>query len=138
MRHGVGQDVLQLRYDAPTSPDKLMDSWAHSVQLGQAEIIPLGDGVRVEYLFGPEYPESAALIPQLIKAGIFEEEVLAKVSPGDQNTLLRYYTPSYLREPYPFELGVTSAARELERRLSGELVIVPLTEEYQSLEIGRA
>ena len=50
MRHGVGQDVLQLRYDAPTSPDKLMDSWAHSVQLGQAEIIPLGDGVRVEYL----------------------------------------------------------------------------------------
>lgn len=133
MRHGVGQDVLQLRYDAPTSPDKLMDSWAHSVQLGQAEIIPLGDGVRVEYLFGPEYPESAALIPQLIKAGIFEEEVLAKVSPGDQNTLLRYYTPIYLREPYPFELGVTSAARELERRLFGELVIVPLTEEYQSL-----
>ena len=77
MRAGVGQDVVQIRYDSPTSPDKLMDSWTHSVQLGQASVIPLPDGVRVEYLMGAEYPEGMALMPQLVKAGIFEEQILA-------------------------------------------------------------
>lgn len=133
MRAGVGQDVVQIRYDSPTSPDKLMDSWTHSVQLGQASVVPLPDGVRVEYLMGAEYPEGMALMPQLVKAGIFEEQILAPLSSSDRSTLLRYYTPIFVREPYPFELGVTAAARDLERQLFGDLVIVPFTEEYQEL-----
>lgn len=133
MRAAVAQDVVQIRYDAPTSPDKLMDSYTHSVQLGQAQIIPLPEGVRVEYRFGAEYPESVVPMPQLIKASVFEEEILAQVSSSDQNTLLRYYTPIFVREPHPFELGVTSAARDLERQFFGNLIIVPLTEEYEAL-----
>lgn len=132
-RAGVGQDVVQIRYDTPTTPDKLMDSWTHSVLLGQAFIKSLPNGVRVEYQLGAEYPEGTVFMPQLIKAGVFEQEILAQVSPADQNTLLRYYTPIFVREPYPFELGVTSAARELERQFFGDLIIVPLTAEYQAL-----
>jgi hypothetical protein len=130
---GAGRDVLQIRYDTPTAPDKLMDSYTHSVQLGQAEIVPMPSGVRVEYLFGAEYSESMALIPQLVKAEIFETEILAQVNSAEQNTLLRYYTPILLREPYPCELGVTAAAKDLEKQFFGDLVIVPLTDAYNSL-----
>ena len=41
---GVGHDVVQIRYDAPTSPDKLMNSYTHSVELGQARHLSLTKG----------------------------------------------------------------------------------------------
>ncbi len=133
MRQGVGHDVVQIRYDAPTSADKLMNSYTHSVQLGQAEIVPLENGVRVEYLLGSEYDARALGVPQMVKAERFERDICGQLSPGEQGTLLRYYTPIEIREPYAFELRVTSAARTLEQKLFGELIIVPRTEDYRSL-----
>lgn len=130
MRQGMGHDVVQIRYDAPTSPDKLMNSHTHSVQLGQVQIIPLENGVRVEYLLGSQYDARALGLPQMVKAERFERDILSQVSPGEQGTLLRYYTPIEIREPYPFELRVTGAARTLEQKLFGELIIAPLTEDY--------
>ena len=132
MRQSTAHDVIQIRYDTPTSPDKQMDSYNHSVQLGQAEIIRIEGGVRVEYLFGAEYDPNAVGVPQMVKMGRFEE-MLAQLSDRDRSTLLRYYTPIALRQPYPFELKVTNAAQNLEKRLFGDLVIVPLTEGYQEL-----
>lgn len=132
MRQGTAQDVLQIRYDTPTSPDKTMDSYTHSVQLGQARIVPIKDGVRVEYLFGSEYDRNAVGVPQMVKAAKFEE-LLTQIPDRDRNTLLRHYTPIALREPYPFEMKVTSAAQSLERRLFGDLVIVPMTDAYQEM-----
>ena len=122
-----------IRYDAPTSPDKLMNSYTHSVQLGQAEIVTIENGVRVEYLLGAEYDARALGVPQMVKAGRFEEDILGQVSASEKSTLLRYYTPIQLREPYPFELKVTSAARSLEEKLFAGLIIVPCTEDYQKL-----
>lgn len=132
MRQSIAHDVIHIRYDTPTSPDKQMDSYNHSVQLGQAEIIPIEGGVRVEYLFGAEYDPSAVGVPQMVKKGRFED-MLEQLSDRDRSTLLRYYTPIALRKPYPFELKVTSAAQNIEKRLFGDLVIVPLTDGYQDL-----
>lgn len=132
MRQGVGHDVVQIRYDAPTSPDKLMNSYTHSVELGQAAIFPLDEGVRVEYLFGSAYDPSSLGVPQMVKAGRFQA-ILQKVASSDQETLLRHYTPICLRDPYPFELKVTAAARSLEERLFGSLILVPCTKEYEQL-----
>ncbi len=132
-RQGIAHDVIQIRYDAPTSPDKLMNSYAHSVQLGQANIFPIAGGVRVEYLFGSEYTDNIALVPQMIKAGIFEQEILSQVTQAEQNILFRYYTPIMLRDPYPFELSVTSAAQRLEKQLFADLIVVPVTEDYDTL-----
>ena len=132
-RQETGQEVVQIRYDAPTSPDKLMSSYTHSVQLGQAEILPIDSGVRVEYLLGAEYDARALGVPQMVKAARFEKDILGQVSASEKSTLLRYYTPIQLREPYPFELRVTSAARSLEEKLFAGLIIVPCTEDYQKL-----
>ncbi|HBG00053.1 MAG TPA: hypothetical protein DDW87_00560, partial [Firmicutes bacterium] len=132
MRQGVGHDLVQIRYDAPTSPDKLMNSYTHSVQLGQATIVSLEDGVRVEYLFGSAYDQNALGVPQMVKGERFEA-ILERISPSDRQTLLRHYTPIRLREPYPFELKVTSAAKGLEERLFGRLILVPCTADYESL-----
>ena len=100
MRQSTAHDVIQIRYDTPTSPDKQMDSYNHSVQLGQAEIIRIEGGVRVEYLFGAEYDLNAVGVPQMVKMGRLEE-MLAQLSDRDRSYAVWFIHPYPLRHRIP-------------------------------------
>ena len=54
-----GFETLRIAYATPTTDRAEMDSFNHSVALGQYRIVPIENGVRVEYRLGDEYRMSS-------------------------------------------------------------------------------
>lgn len=78
-----------ITYDRDNS-EIIRDSYNHSVQLGQFTIVPIANGVRVEYLVNDLW-QSDDYIPQVISKERMESVVLSELSAKDQNTILSNY-----------------------------------------------
>lgn len=132
---GAAQEIISLGYDTPTIPDRRLNSFQDSVQYGQFTIVPLPNGVRVEYLLGEEYEGSKMGLPQMIKKERLEQLVLARISDeGERAMLQRYYTLVSLEKPTEVERVSSKEIQTLEKQLFGEYILVAHSEEYRALK----
>lgn len=82
--------ALTIGYYTPGDQLKTMDTANDSVSYGQFDMVPITDGVRVEYVLGAQFKE-LDLLPRLVPKDFFEDQILSGLSTSDQGTLLRYY-----------------------------------------------
>jgi len=91
LRSGAASETLRIAYATPNTDRVEMDSYNHSVAFGQYTIVPIDNGVRVEYRIGDEYKSVKYVLPQLISESRMNE-ILSKVaSASDRRFILDHY-----------------------------------------------
>lgn len=88
---GVASETLRIAYATPTTDRAEMDSFNHSVALGQYRIVPIENGVRVEYRLGDEYKDVKYTLPQLIRKDRMDAVLSRVSSEADRQFILKYY-----------------------------------------------
>lgn len=100
------KDTLSIIYYNPSDELKRMNNFKDSIEYGQFEIEEIENGVRISYLFGPEWWEDDWL-PLMVPQDRFENEILPKVPQRDRKWLqskfkligLEKMDPDYERVP---------------------------------------
>jgi hypothetical protein len=79
---GTAKDSLsaqiEISYFMPNDEQRFMNSYSHSVASGQYKVLPIDNGVRVEYTFGTEWKDSDYL-PIMISKERMEEKILNNI-----------------------------------------------------------
>lgn len=76
-RRDAAKAQVAIKFYAPGSVESTMNSYTDSAAIGQFEIVPIDNGVRVDYTIGRLYDEYV-LLPGLISASRVEE-ILARI-----------------------------------------------------------
>ncbi len=117
------KDTLALVYYNPSDERKQMNNFKDSVEYGQFEIEMINNGVRIDYLFGPEWWEDDWL-PLMVPQDRFENEILAKLPDRDADWMKSKYKLIALEELGPDETRVTMAALPNQEQQFGDYVVV--------------
>ncbi len=90
---GINKDKLMSQisvyYYTPTSQQKIMNNYTHSIKDGQFEITPIENGVRVHYRIGKEV--KIYILPQIISKTRMQEKILDNLDAKTAKTFLSRY-----------------------------------------------
>lgn len=120
-KNALGAQLL-LTYFTQIGAEVTLDTYNESVVFNQIDLIPIDNGVRVEYTIGQEWTNDA-FVPNLMTKARFEEMVLSKASEKQRETLLDLYTLIWFEEaPEDYQrVSVTQVDKE---RLLGNLTLM--------------
>ena len=89
---GTDTGVFSIYYGVPGKEQSDMNDYLHSVKLGQYEIVPVENGIRVVYTLGNRYRDIPSYLPQLISKKRFDELILSRIEDEeDRQFVLDFY-----------------------------------------------
>lgn len=119
------KDTLSIIYYNPSDEMKRMNNFKDSIEYGQFDIEELENGVRISYLFGPEWWEDDWL-PLMIPQDRFENEILPKVPERDRKWLAGKYKLIGLEKMEPdYERVPIAALPNLDKQFGEYIVVSP-------------
>ncbi len=89
---------LLITYDRSDRRNREMNNYTDSIKHGLFEILPIEDGVRVEYTLGRKW-QDADWLPVVIRKTHLEERILSQIPKEDWEDFTSRYHLVYLREP---------------------------------------
>lgn len=111
-QRGVASETLRIAYATPNADRVEMDSYNHSVVLGQYTTASIDNGVRVEYRIGDEYKGVKYILPHLISEHRMQEILSRVESESDRRFILdNYVLISLERDPDLPEIEVSETTR---------------------------